>query len=300
MRQLFFLLLLLLTIQASGQGYIVLKDGQRIKYKKFKTRDNDLVVDVVDQKTKQQFNLATVLGYYTIEGQLFYWTKPELIDVASNYQLIKREMTGKINLYMKTVNWHYYSPNGSGGSTSYDYYYIEKSNRFETAFVNGHIWQNKKEKIQILKDLVSDHPQVLAQIDDEFKLTVDHLKKVVREYNLAMFTQVIPKDTSRYNYLIVYARPQKPTADSIPLSINGDLFSLGINEFLKLKIYTDMYTKICVGKDYEWCDLIEGSTYVKTYLEVDVDKKLGYSLKPVSKDEAEFYIKQSIAIKKWK
>lgn len=289
MRLILILILGVVTTNAFGQGYIVLKDSQTLKYDKFKARKDNLLVDVAGKKEKQEIDINKVAGYYLTGEYILYYLKPDLDSSYSiDYQFIEKELSGNINLYRKTVST--YSKYGGSSNT---YYYIEKSDRFENALTTNTIGQNKKRKIETLKSFVSDNPEILNSLGDDFKLNPENLISTIRKYNLAAYeNRRHLQDTTVNTKLILYRRNKGKVNEELSVSINDNTLFIKPNDFLEIKISDHDITKICIGGENPFCELIEGSPHFKIYYELRVDSNSNYTLEKKTKKEADFYLKE--------
>lgn len=286
MRLILILILGVTTIHSFGQGYIILKDNQRLKYDKFKTRKDNLLVEIPGKKEKQEIEINKVIGYYLTDEYIPYYLKPALDSSYSiDYQFIRKELSGNINLYMKTVST--YSQYGGSSNT---YYYIEKSNRFENVLITNAIAQNKKLKIETLKSFMSDNPEILNSLGDNFKLNPVNLINTIKKYNLAAYENRSLQDTTVHAKLILYRRNKGNTNEKVSISINDNTLFIGPNDFLEIKI--NNITKICIGGENQFCELIEGSPYFKVYYEIRVDSNSNDIIERKTKKEADFYLKE--------
>lgn len=286
MRLILLLFLGVVTTNTFGQGYIILKDSQRIKYDKFNTRKDNLLVDVTGKKEKQEVDINRVIGYYLTDEHILYYVKPVLDSSYSiDYQFIQKELSGDISLYVNTVST--YSKYGVNNNT---YYYIEKSNRFENALTTNTIGQNKKQKIETLKSFVSDNPEILNSIGDDFKLNPENLISIIRKYNFSAYENRSPQDTNVNTKLILYRRNKGKANEELRISINDSTLFIEPNDFHEIKISN--LTKVCIGGEKQFCELIEGSPYFKVYYELRVDSNSNYTLERKTKKEADFYLKE--------
>src|SRR5688572_293454 len=107
MKHFFLLLLLCVTLKhvGSAQGYILLKNNEKIRFEKFKMKQGFLEVDLPGKgKTEKLIGTDSIQGYYTDYGEIFYHLKPVTNQNATiPYQFIERYICGKIKLYKETT-----------------------------------------------------------------------------------------------------------------------------------------------------------------------------------------------------
>jgi len=290
MQKLFILLFLSTAINlvSSAQGYIILSNNQKIRYDKLKELDHSLLVDLYGMKGKsgkREIPIDSVLGFYAETDEVLYYRKPSLDSLSKPYQFMKRHRPGRISLYEETIVTR--TPYGDSYSSCY---YMEKGDRFEKGLSTILLGAKNREKLENLKSLVSDKPEILKLIDENFKLDTKNLTAIVTKYNLEFFEMPnTPNDTSRTAELIIYKRNTSNPVKKITVEVNGQSVTWPSTNLLVLKVDPGTINKVCFGKT---CDLLEASPYFKTYYALDVDDNLVFSLDRKTKKEATAQIKQ--------
>lgn len=283
-------LILLSILGSKGQGTLLLQDGQKINFTKKKESGDKLIL--TDKKQKREINVNEVKGYFEDYEFIIYYKKP---FNSTRNQYLRRTLEGKINLYQKTTTTKSYNGNGGYSYINSEEYYIEKGDRFELIFETGVVGQGKKQRIEILKSLVSDSDVTLNSISEDFKLTSENLINVIRNYNIQKYESKVTLDTSSLSTIVFY-RVGKDIAksiseriqyrnlsdDSISISIHNKSFILPSYEWQEVKIPVNELIKMCMGNTNSYCDLINAHNLFKIYIEVGHNKKSG-----------EFYIKQT-------
>ncbi|HEY3405569.1 MAG TPA: hypothetical protein VGK59_19435 [Ohtaekwangia sp.] len=280
-------LLFILTCVAfatNGQGYIILINNQKIEYDKFKSFDTSLLIDVPGKKgkeNKRRIDIDSVFAYYGERSNWLEYKKPAEDSTASiPYQFIARYVSGKINLYR-----YYFISRNAYTSVAVTQYFIEKEDKFERAYTANTVRHGKEKTLENLKRLVSDNPDILKTIDDEFNLNEENLLDVVRRYNLAAFEYPAEADTTSYAEVVIYKRLKSTTDKGIKVQVNGKDVAWPSTNFLTLKVPLKALSKVCIGGN-KWCELIEGLSLVETYYKIVPDTKTGYSMEKKLKHEA--------------
>jgi hypothetical protein len=267
-----------------GKGYIILMDKQKIMYDKFKSEKDALLVTSSEKNEKQRIDIKDVLGYYDqAEGILYYLKPVEASSYGIDYQFIERTISGKINLYKQIVETY-----SQYGGTNTIYYYIEKSDRFEGIFTPYAIGQNKKGRTEILKSFVSDRPEILKMIGEDFKLNSDNLLGIIKKYNLLTYEYDSAHKGSELGEVIIYRSAKNKASDLIRVEIDGEELVLNSNDdFISIKCKTNVNSRICFDSTDQFCHLVEAIPYFTSYYKLIRDKKSFYSLERSDKKEAD-------------
>jgi hypothetical protein len=282
----------------------MLKDGREIRYDKFKQRDASLKVNLFEGG-QEDIEIRKVKGYYSFEEMEFLHCKPfidhriVLDPFTNNYQFMRRIVTGTINVYQFEIQSGSTSVNPTTGTmnmgTNSKFLYIEKGNRFEV-MLPGTLVQSKKKSEEILREMISDQPSVLAKVDEDFIMKIDNITEVVRTYNLMVYNNQ-NRVTEKNCTLVVYRRDKKQVDKPVGIQLNDSTMLLGINEVISVKVTDEMLNKICIGSITN-CDLFEGFSFAPSYYELSYNKKGIYSLEQVSNKEGEYYVRMIENIQK--
>jgi hypothetical protein len=277
-----------------GQGYLILKDNRKIKFDKFKIEKDYLVVNVFGEKKKQQIPGVDVVGCYYQNDNMFYYCKPILDSTLfERYQFIQKKIPGRINLYEKIITT-YISPNSSGTLAhveSSSYYYIEKSDKFEVILRPRSLGRKKVENIEILKSLVSDSPEILNSIGNDYKLNSKNLVKTIKQYNLLMLEQNLFQDTLNQCEIVFFKRRNGHINKDIEVFINDVPVIAKTGDYFSIKLGHGEVRKVCFDAEGKNCELLEGIPYFKTYYEIGFEFDSDLFLKARTKEHADFYMK---------
>ncbi len=281
-----------------GQYYITLKDGNQIRAINFKDRKDSLLVSIEGRKEKQKISIKEVTAYYSLLDYVIKFIKPSTLPQSLNFnghQFVERLYPGRINLYYRKE---------SGGSHTYgnyyfyEYYYIEKEDRFERLYFPDLLGLNKLKQIDFLKTFVNDHEPSLKKLDDNFSFTNSSILDFIRGYNLAMYEPHTPRDTLHLCEIIIYRRDKNKKNAPVKITLDQQEFLLDNNDFIKAKIDYEAISKICIGNGENLtCELFKGHPYFQIYYEIRVDSKVKSTFELKDKKWAEFYLK---SMKNWK
>jgi hypothetical protein len=178
------LILLSAILEAHSQGSLTLENGQRIPYEKNKISTTAFKITRIKEGKKSKETIPLDSIKFFIEETITYYKKPNPIkELLSKYDFVKQEVSGKINLYQKTIT-RYVSGQYGGGVYTTEYLYFEKGDRYEYIIIQGTVFKNKKEKINVLRSLIDDDPEILAKLESEdFKLRSENIHKLIKDYN---------------------------------------------------------------------------------------------------------------------
>ncbi len=289
MRLTFTLIFITLQLIAHGQGYFILNDGQKIRFNKFSESQSSVLLKEPGKKEKTEIKIADVRGYFSDYEETLYYAKPEVDGSSKTYQFVTRALVGKINLYEKIVIYPG-APSAPGSPpippTTINYFFIEKSGRFEPIFESHSLFQNKKKEIDLLKLFVADDSQSLKTIDDNFKLNKESLKEVIRAYNLASHTKEEEKGDGKNFGTAIFFRTGKDLAtnladrikygkasdNDIRISVCDSTYTLKDYGWIEVQPPAEKLVKVCLGDTNPHCEIISANPYFPIRFEVRQDK----------------------------
>lgn len=276
-----------------SQGGIILTNGTKIDFTKFKSSGNQLTIH--NGKEKTLVDLIQVKGYYNNWENIFYFNKPVLPlknFPQNDYHFITLVTEGKINLYKKisitTV---------PGATHQYQMiyedtdYYIEKGDRLEF-ILEPHLVNNKTKNLSILNSFISDNQNILNSLNDEFKLNSKSLINTIRNYNLQEFDSVNSinrnSDSTKLLFyragknittnLVERTRYNQLSDDDITIHIFNKVYTIKMYDWLETIIPSNQLVKVCFGENKSFCELISGNNFFTLHFEISLTKDSEYLL----------------------
>lgn len=283
------LLCLLTLINLDAQSFLVLKNGEKIDYKKYKIKDKDRAIEI--KKPKPAIIKIDDADYIvTSKGEIRFIRPAVENDILfePDYTLMEKIVDGKISIlkYSKTTTL-YSGPNGTNSHTT-TYHFIEKDEKLVQIFSSGLLENRKKNNQYTISRYFSDDKEILNRLNsDDFEANAKNVLDLIREYNVHAYEKSSFTTESKLTDAILFRgysnQNEKLVAE---IAIEDQNFSLTNMAYRRIKLLNEKPMKICVSNgENELCDLIKGSKYMIKYVEIILKKNGDIDFRTRNKDQ---------------
>ena len=293
------ILCLLSFIILNAQSFLVLNNGQKIEYKKFKIKDKLQSIEI--KKPKPALIKITDINYLVNDKNEIRYIKDRVNEVSPlqvdwnttmdpDYAIMEKIVEGKISiLNYSTASTHYAGPDGmSTYSNSKTYYFIEKEGVFRQIFTAGLLENKKKNNQNTLSGYFSDDEKILNRINsDDFEANAKNVLDLIREYNVHAYEKASVNTEAELTDAIVFRGYSNQNEKLIAeIELEDQKFSLTKMAYRRIKLLDEKPMKICASNgENELCDLIKGSKYMIKYVEVILKKNGDIDFRIRNKDQ---------------
>ncbi len=285
----------------NGQSYLVKNDGSKIEFKKLKLKEGFVQVTIPKSKEKLEIRLEEVKSYYSLYDNAVYYLKPS-IDYSNSvgFKFMERIEEGEIKVYKEVVTYSSSNQYGISLSNQYGttissstYLMLEKDNDYFNVFTTNAIGQNKKEKLEKFKDLVSDD-SISTQLLNatSYKHKYNPIIKIVKEYNLRAHHPTENNSNEAANAIFFRTNKRsREEKDVLKFYVGKSEHSLLAFDKLSILIPADSEIKACVTNASENnCNLILGSKYFDNFYEIVMNKSGAASIEKRDIEYAEYHL----------
>lgn len=281
-----FILISIFTVAVlfvQGQSILILKNGQRIHYKKkLKFGDNSLFLKDLD-KIKHDISYDSILARIPVQSGKIEYMKAipdaeegrQVLDFIkrNEHAFLKAEVDGEIKILSREVKTTTTSP-GFGGQpgmvhqTTYTVWYLEYNAVLNRIEFNGETLIKSKRKEQeridrlrsFFKDNINDSDLTSRMEDEGFDGTFDDVKTILNEYNTKHFKE---QKASENEFVSFIRTPQFYNTEPVKISVNSMTIreSFGENEFFNISLPASVPIKICINSFCRIMTLVPGVDY---------------------------------------
>ena len=274
-----------------GQSYLVKTDGSKIEFNKLKINNGFVQVTIPKSKEKLKIKFEEVSCHYSLFYNSIHYLKPSFdFYNTGGFEFIERIEEGKIRVYKKVVTTH--SNNQYGANiTSNTYLYLEKGNDYFNVLTTGVIGQNKKEKLEKFKVLISDDSVTVQLLNSSsYKHKYKAIIELVKEYNLRIHNPTANGNSELTNAIFFRTnKRQRDEKDVLKFYVGKSEYSLVANDKVSIPIPADSEIKVCITNGSEnKCKLILGSKYLDNFYEVGMSKSDNALIEKRDKDYSEY------------
>lgn len=256
----YILIALVLTtcISLRAQDVIILENGGTMPRKEYEQieKDKPRVIGYFDPRAEEIFYLKHSSDD---EGGDYSWNK------YSKDNAVEKTHEGEINMYENS-----YGCGSTKQPRKCTLYFLEKGEEYRLVYdSDGMDKEKKKEKIEFLKRLVADDPEILKEVEHEdFKLRGSDIEEVIINYNLRNF--VIRKPATRTMSPIFFYVKNKLEDGPLELQVNDSLtYELTNAVGVSINLPATQVNKVCVGSGaLRYCDFVSSTPYFIKYFEV--------------------------------
>jgi hypothetical protein len=290
-------LLLLISFQSHSQGFVILQNGEKVKFKKYWINSEQNAIDI-KKPLKQSIKISEI-NYILSYNEVVTYIK-EVSNQNSQsekpydqeYNVFRKLIEGKISIY-----WYEVYNNSQYGGYTRIYYFLEKGDVFEPIF-ESELFENKKEANK--NDFVNyfDDEIIKRKLNsDSFKANTKNILDLIREYNLNAFSDnSSPELIEPCNVIFYRGFSFQSKENLVEINIGKKDFTIPGESYKVVKVSNDKPTKICISnEDTAFCDIIRGYSHSVRYYEI-ISKKSG-EIKLELRDKKE-YVQYLLSLRK--
>ena len=163
-------------LASAQKDYVVLENGDTVhgKIKKNLFGGNMRIVSK-NQEIKIGENVNV---YYVNKDSASYYNviKPETGDKVFMQAVAK----GEISLYTHSTTVHTYN---TGSITTTNWYIEKRGTSLSLLKTTSALAGGRKERKEMLRDLISDKPEIVKLFDENDSFTFNNIRKIIAEYN---------------------------------------------------------------------------------------------------------------------
>lgn len=283
----------------NAQSFLILKNGEKVEYKKYKIKDKDHIVEI--KKPKPAIVKISEIDLLVNDAGEIRYIKERVNDVSAlsgdwhaamdpDYTVMEKELDGKISIFSYIVSHNY---GQYGGQQTVTYYFLEKGELFTQIFNSDLLESKKKNNKEAFNEYFSDDEEILNKLNaEDFKANGKNIYNLIREYNI----KAIDEESSTFDGEqcgIILFRGYSSQAKGLVAEIDvaGQHITLENMNYQRVKLPDDQPVKICVsnGKT-EHCDIISSSKHVLKTIEIQLKLNGEIDIETKNKKQYQRYI----------
>lgn len=292
-----FLFPLFTITNVSAQQYLIKTNGEKVRFERCKIKKGVILLTISGQNEKLEIEAEDVEGYYSTEKNIMHFLKPlpNFYTVNSyDFEFVHRILEGRVKVYERTVS-SYIANSGADGfggtSSNTTTLYVEKGEEYFNVFDNSPLGESNKDKLEKLKDLVGDDPEIVKILNSKgYKHKYDNILEVVRKYNIKSHDDKI-NTTNANGKITLFRRKKSQDKKPVQLLVNGKEYTLSIKDKEEVELPANTDIKVChANGPKDSCNLIRLSNHFEKYYEVSLNKDAKWSIEHKDKSYALFHL----------
>lgn len=287
-------LFLFFILTANAQGFFLLKNGNKVEYKKYKIKDKYHHVEI--KKPKPAIvNINDVELVVSDKGEIRY-LRPAVEDFVlfdPDYALMEKIIDGKISIFNYSETYTTGGGQYGGNTHTITYYFMEKDGKFNQIFNSDLLESGKKYNMETFCNYFSDDDEVLKTLtSDSFKAKNKNILDLVRKYNINAFQDApLGTDFEQCDAILFRGYSNQAKALVAEIQLGDKKITLEDMNYKRIKLPAENLIKICVsnGKT-DFCDLISGSKHMVKYFEIQLKVNGEIEIEVKNKKQYQRYI----------